>query len=324
MTTNQALLAKADLVIGDLVSNGGVLNPEQANTFVRKLIEAPSIINVARTVEMNAPQRNINKIQFATRIMRAGVSGTALSAGDRSAPTTEQIQLNTQEVIAEVRLPYDVIEDNIERGNIGQNYDGTGSQGTPAGGGLVATILTLIAERAALDLEELAIKGSTASTDDYLALTDGYLTTVNAGGNIVDLAGATITKDMFKKGLLTLPDQYKRQLGSMWHMIAKNNEVEYRDTLADRATALGDQTIQGRNAVFGFGVPILGVDLMPIDQGLLSNPLNFLFGIQRNIMMEFDKDISARVWKVVLTARVDFQVEEDEAAVNYTNIATPT
>ncbi len=324
MTSNAALLAKADMVLGDLVTNGGILNPEQANAFVRKLIEAPSIINVARTVEMNAPQRNINKIQFASRIMRAGVSGTALSSGDRSQVTTEQIQLNTREVIAEVRLPYDVIEDNIERGNIGVNFDGSGSQGTPAGGGFVATILTLIAERAALDLEELALKGNTTSTDDYLALTNGYLETVNAGGNIVDLNGTTISKDMFKKGLLTLPDQYKRQLGGMFHFIAKNNEVEYRDTLADRATALGDANIQARNAVFGFGVPILGVDLMPIDQGLLSNPLNFLFGIQRNVMMEFDKDISARVWKVVLTARVDFQIEEEEAAVNYINIATPS
>ncbi len=324
MTSNQALLAKADIVLGDLVTNGGILNPEQANAFVRKLIEAPSIINVARTVEMNAPQRNINKIQFATRIMRAGVSGTALSSSDRSQVTTEQIQLNTREVIAEVRLPYDVIEDNIERGNIGQNYDGTGSQGTPAGGGLVSTILTLIAERAALDLEELALKGDTTSTDDYLALTDGYLEVISDGGNLVDLNGATITKSMFKSGLLTMPDQYKRQLGGMFHFIAKNNEVEYRDTLADRATALGDANIQARNAVFGFGVPIMGVDLMPIDQGLLSNPLNFLFGIQRNVMMEFDKDISARVWKVVLTARVDFQVEETLAAVKYLNIATPS
>lgn len=324
MTSNAALLAKADIVLGDLVTNGGVLNPEQANTFVRRLIESPSILNVARVVEMNAPQRNINKIQFASRIMRAGVSGVALSTADRSSPTTTQIQLNTREVIAEIRLPYDVIEDNIERGNIGQNVDGSGSAGTPAGGGLVSTILTLIAERAALDLEELALKGNTTSTDDYLALTDGYLETVNAGGNIVDLNGSTIDKSMFKRGLLTMPDQYKRQLGGMFNFIAKNNEVEYRDTLADRATALGDANIQGRAPVFGFGVPIRGVDLMPIDQGLLSNPLNFLFGIQRNVMMEFAKEISDRVWKVVLTARVDFQVEEDEAAVNYINIATPS
>ncbi len=324
MTSNQALLAKADIVLGDLVTNGGILNPEQANTFIRRLIESPSIINVARVVEMNAPQRNINKIQFATRILRAGVSGTALASSDRSAPTTTQIQLNTREVIAEVRLPYDVIEDNIERGNIGQQVDGSGSSGTPAGGGLVGTILTLIAERAALDLEELAIKGDTTSTDDYLALTDGYLETVSDGGNTVDLNGTTISKDMFKKGLLTMPDQYKRQLSGMWHMIAKNNEIEYRDTLADRATALGDQNIQARNAVFGFGVPILGIDLMPIDQGLLANPLNFLFGIQRNVLMEFEKEITERVWIVVLTARVDFQVEEDEAAVQYLQIGTPS
>lgn len=324
MTANQTLMQKADLAVSDLENDGGLLNPEQANTFIRKLIEAPSIINVARVVEMGAPTRNINKIQFATRILRAGVSATALSQSDRSKVTTEQIQLNTSEVIAEIWLPYDVIEDNIERGGIGQNYDGTGSQGTPAGGGLVATILTLIAERVALDLEELALRGDLLDTDDYLALTDGYLKTVSDGGNVVDFAAATLSKDLFKKGLLTIPDQYKRQLTAMWHMISRNNEIEYRDTLADRATALGDATIQSRNAVFGFGVPILGVDLMPQESGLLANPLNFLFGIQRQVMMEFDKDISARVWKVVVTARVDFQVEEDLAAVFYSNIATAT
>ena len=324
MNSNQALLAKADLVIGDLQTNGGVLNPEQSNAFIRKLIEAPSIINVARVVEMTAPQRKINKIQFASRILRAGVSGVALTQSERSAPVTEQIQLNTNEVIAEVRIPYDVVEDNIERGSIGQQFDGSGTSGQPAGGGFLDTILTLIAERAALDLEELGLKGDTASTDDYLALTDGFLVTANGGGNIVDHQGGTITKDLFKSGLITLPDQYKRQLGAMTHMISRNNEIEYRDTLANRATALGDANIQARNPVFGFGVPLLGVDLMPQDQGLLSNPLNFILGIQRQVLMEFAKEITQRVWIVVLTARVDFQIEEDEAVVQYTNIATAT
>lgn len=37
--------------------------------------------------------------------------------------------------------------------------------------------------------------------------------------------------------------------------------------------------------------------------------------------MEFDKDITSRVYIIVLTARVAFQVEETLALVKYTNIA---
>lgn len=317
---NQTLLQKADIVIGDLVSDGGYLNAEQANRFIRKLLKEPTLLGQVRTVEMNSPQRNIDKIQFASRILRPATSATALSQSDRSKFTTEQVTLNTFEVIAEVWLPYDVIEDNIERGGIGQNFDGTGSAGTPASGGLVDTVQTLIAERAVLDLEELAIRGDTTSTDDFLALTNGYLITSSNNGNSVDNSGGTITKALFRGGLKTMPEQYLRQKGSMFHMISVDNEIEYRDTIANRATGLGDTVIQTFNPVFGYGVPLLPVMQMPEDRGLFANPLNLLWGIQRQIMMEFDKDISARVYKIVLTTRVDFQIEEADATVFYTNI----
>ena len=38
--------------------------------------------------------------------------------------------------------------------------------------------------------------------------------------------------------------------------------------------------------------------------------------------MEFDKDISARVYIIVLTARIAFQIEEQTAIVAYNNIAS--
>jgi hypothetical protein len=37
--------------------------------------------------------------------------------------------------------------------------------------------------------------------------------------------------------------------------------------------------------------------------------------------MEFDKDITARVYIIVLTTRLDFQIEEPEALVEYQNIS---
>jgi len=322
MSTNEQLIKKADWALADLAADGGLLNPEQADTFIRKLLVQPTVLRQARAVTMNSPQMKINKIQFGSRILRKATQGVALDDlgpnTARSKPTTEQIQLNSKEVIAEVRLPYDIIEDNIERGNIGQRTD-TSTGG--ATGGIKDTIMTLIAERAALDLEELALLGDTAHpTDTYLGLVDGFL--VQATDNEVDLQGADISKEMFKAGLQAMPDQYLRNRAAMKHWVSVDNEVEYRDSLANRETALGDAQIQGTSPVFGFGVPVEAASLMPSDKGLFTFPQNLVFGIQRRIHVEVDKDIKTREYIIVLTARVDFLIEETLAVVKYTNIGS--
>lgn len=319
MATNQSIIRKADWAITDLTSTSGLLNPEQANRFIRKLITVPTLLKQVRTVEMATPTRKINKIQFGSRILKKAVSATALSSGDRSKPTTSQIELNTDEVIAEVRLPYDVIEDNIERGNVGRQTTGNGSS---TGGGIVDTILALIAERAAVDLEELAIRGDTASGDTYLAMQDGYIELIRDTGNVSDAGGATLTKQVFKDSMKAMPDQYLRNRAALRNFISQDQEIEYRDTVADRATAVGDGALQSNPPVYAFGVPLDAVSQMPEDTGIFTNPLNLLWGIQRQIHIEHDKDISARVFVIVLTARVALQVEETEAAVLITNIGS--
>ena len=321
MSANEQLLQKADWAIGDLTANSGLLNPEQANAFIRKLLIQPTLLAQARRVVMNAPTRKINKIQFASRILKAGFNASALSRTlddtanrERSKPTTEQIELNTKEVIAEIRLPYEVIEDNLERGNIGMSRDGGGA----SSGGIVSTIMDLIAERAALDLEELAILGDTGSADPYLALTDGYLARFTS--NLVDAGGANISRTIMKNGSKTMPTQYRRQRSQMRHYLSTEQEIEYRDTLANRETSFGDGQHQSTSTVWAAGTPVEGVGLMPGAQGILTHPLNLIFGVQRQIHIESDKDIQAREYIIVLTARVDLQVEEELAGVKYINL----
>ena len=320
MSANETLLQKADWAIGDLTANSGLLNPEQANAFIRKLLIQPTLLAQARRVVMNAPTRKINKIQFASRILKAGyTAGLSRTLDDtanreRSKVTTEQIELNTKEVIAEVRLPYEVIEDNLERGNIGLSRDGGGA----SSGGIVSTIMDLIAERAALDLEELAILGDTGSADPYLALTDGYLARFTS--NIVDAGGANISRTIMKNGSKTMPTQYRRNRSQMAHYLSTEQEIEYRDTLANRETSFGDGQHQSVSTVWAAGTPVEGVGLMPGASGLLTHPLNLIFGIQRQIHIESDKDIQAREYIIVLTARVDMQVEEELAGVKYINL----
>lgn len=308
---NQEILKKADLALSDLAT-AGRLNDEQADRFIRKVMDAPTLLRACRTVTMNAPQRKINKIGFGTRMLRAGTQGVAVSAGDRYKPTLEQILLNTDEVIAQINLPYDVIEDNIERGNVA-----AGATGNP--GGIHQTIVDMMAERAAIDLEELGLKGDTASGDTYLALTDGWLKRCNA--NVVDAASATISKNVLKAGIKAMPDKYLRNRAQMRQWLSVDNETELRDTYAARATALGDAMLQGTSPLYMHGTQVAAATAMPSTDGLFTDPMNLIFGIWRNIQIEYDKDIETRVFKIVLTARVGFQVEETEATVRYQNIA---
>lgn len=315
MSDNKELLRKADIAIGDLAS-GGKLNPEQSATFLRRLIEQPTILREARVVPMNASERIIDKIGFDSRILRAATSATALSVGDRSKPDLSKITLTTKEFIAEVRLPYDVIEDNIERGGIGGAPSGDNI--SEARGGVKDTIMSLMAERAAADLEELALRGDTSSGDTYLASLDGWLKLANV--NVVDNLAAPIDKTLFKKGKKSMPDKYMRNLSAMRHWVSIDNETEYRDTLSDRQTGLGDSMITGNNNLFAYGTPVMPVAFMPEGNGLFTWPQNLIWGIQRQITVEADKDISARVYIIVLTIRNTFQIEEADAVVKYDNI----
>jgi hypothetical protein len=311
MTGNAALVKKADIALSDLSANGGLLNPEQTDKFIQTLMDSPTMLNVARLVTMNGPQKKINKIGFGSRMLRAATSATALDAADRSKPDLGNIQLASKEVIAEVHIPYDVFEDNIEGGNI------TVPMGAQAGG-LHDTIMTLIGQRVALDLEELGILGDTASGDAYLALCDGFLKRATA--HVVNAGGATISKDVFKAAIKAMPDKYLRNRSALEFFVSTDNETEYRDTVANRVTGLGDAALVSANALQVFGSGLNAAALMPNSKGIYTNPKNLIFGVQRKINIEHDKDIRARKFIVVVTARVDFQVEETDALVLISNL----
>ena len=312
-TVNKADLSGSDLYgsagtgYDDLTDNssaGGYLAPQQANEFIRKLINQPTILNEVRTVPMNSPKMEINKIGFGSRILKeAPAAGTALASSNRSKPTPERLFLTTDEIIAEVHIPYDVLEDNIERENFEE------------------TIMDLIAERASLDLEELIILGDDTSGDSYLAMFDGMLAATTS--NTVDWgsAGHIPNKRLFKFALKAMPNQYLRLRNQMRHYVSPHAEIEYANSLATRETALGDQKVtQDYQGNLAFGVPVRSAALMPNDKAIFTYPKNWIWGVQRQMMIETDRDIRARSLIVVLTMRIAQRWEEEEAVVKTLNI----
>ena len=298
------ILEKADTAIADF-SDKGYLNNIQANEFIRKMQNQPTVLNDLRLVPMNAPKMEINKIYFANRILKPAVSATALAPNQRSKTTQQRVVLDTTEIIAEVHIPYDVLEDQIERAR------------------LEDTIMDLIAERASLDLEDLVINGNTVSGDDaFMRLKDGAL--AQSVSHIVDYRDSylgAVNKGIFKEAIKAMPNQYLRNRTSLRCYVSPHAEIEYADSLADRATPMGDKKVVGDwKGNYAFGIPVAPASLMPNHSALLIWPKNLILGVQRQIMIETDRDIRARVLVVVLTMRIDIKYEEEDATVKVLGI----
>ncbi len=303
-------LAKADFQLSELTSNGGVLVTTQAKSFFKVMIEEAVLLKEITVSPMKGPQDRLDKVAFPNRIMRPGTERVQLSAADRSSPTTSKVDISTKEIVGEVRLGYQTIEDNIEND------------------AFIDTVKGMLAERAATDLEELYIRGDTASSDTYLALFSGMLklatTNTVAGGTV------TIARSMLKSAVKAIPVAALRLKKNMRFMTSVDCEIDYRDLLADRGTVVGDRAVTEDAPVMYSGIPIVGIPMFPDNLGggtnetnvILTDPKNVHAGIQREMRLEWEKDISAREYKFVITMRTGLVYEHEPFVVKITAVKT--
>lgn len=293
--TQRQIAAKADLTVQDIVTDGGYLQVEQVQTFLRMVKDEPTVLWEARRVNMKSHTREVDKIGFTNRILqKAPTSGTYLADSKRSKPTTGKVMLETNKMIAEVHIDYETLEDNIERGNLEQ------------------VIMQEMAKQVALDLEELVLLGDKTATDEYLKLQDGVIK--QATDHIVT-ADAPMAKEVFSKGIKEMPSKYLRNRSLFRWYTSHNNETTYRDTLGDRHTNLGDSLIEGFRGVYHHGIPVIRAAMVPEEKAILTRPDNIVWGVWRDIMVETDKDIRSQVHIIVLTLRAGMVLEEKDAVV---------
>jgi hypothetical protein len=193
--------------------------------------------------------------------------------------------------------------------------------------GFSTTLTQMIAEAVGRDIEELFIQGDTGSGDTYLALQDGWLVlAAGAGGNVYAAAGdGQDYRTIFGQLLRSLPDSFKRDKGNMRFYVPTILEEKYRDQIADRGTALGDQTLEGVRPMMYQGILIKPVAQFPIVAGspdtsqiLLSHRSNLYAGYRRQIRLEPFRDPREGSTSWTATARVDPEI----AVVESTAVAT--
>lgn len=306
ITTNRSILEKADLALADILTDNGVLQPATAQEFIRLLIKESKVMGMSKVVGLRAPKQLVNKMVFGSRVLRAGTEGTALPEADRSKPTFTKVEHDAQLFKAEVRVTNEVIEDNIERERLRN------------------TIMTMMAERISLDMEEVVVSGDTASTDPFLAQFDGILEL--AASNVVHAGTVSLNKGIFRDMLKSMPSQYLRNKGALRFLTSVDAEIDYRDSLSDRMTVGGDRALgaEGESAPVGYsGIPVIDIPMFPENLGggsnttdmLLLDPKNIEVGIWRQITVETDKLIREGVLLVVASLRFDALFIEETAVV---------
>jgi HK97 family phage major capsid protein len=307
-------IEKATIALSDLTS-GGLLAVQQENTFIDLLREQSVMLDRIRYEKMRGPSQEFNKRAFSKghlKLASQDPSGTSPYAGRefeeslKSKPTLSKVGLQVVESMAQLEFPYEVVEDNIERGQF--------------------TDFTMREFRDVLgvDMEDILINGDTASGNNTLKIRDGVLKLATT--NIHDGGAGALTSDQVKAVLKKLPTRYNRDRRNYLLFAAKNAALDYQFELLSKATGYGDRMLTTDMITAGGfmgagGVTVIPTDLMPDAQALFLNPQNVVIGFHRDLTFEMERDIERRVFRVVATARFDIKLIEEQAVVKVTNLA---
>jgi HK97 family phage major capsid protein len=285
------------LTSGTTLSSAGAMNADQEDQFLDWLVEqqvALSRVNVRRMV---ANAAYLDELVTGTRKLVAATEATAPSVSD--AFSVSRRSLATVETIWAEDLSYSFIEDNIERGNIESH---------------IARNLALAFGN---DHNDLFWNGDDDDSGAFLGINNGIIDLAKADASVTDYDGTSVTAwSTVFNGMLKLLDFKYQARPDLAFFIPFSGTFVYADELADRATALGDNVlVNGQQALRYFGIPVYGEPHLTADEAVLSPLANLVWGVQRGITFESERNTRKRVMEYTITARTDHQYSRSEAVV---------
>lgn len=308
MTPTRTILQKADLSLSDLISDGGYLEPAQAKKFLERMIRKAKLSGMVTVTTLKSPTQILENLRFAGQVLQPGTSGEALTEAQRSKPDLGKETWNAKLFKAEVRIPDEVLEDNIE------------------GQGLKNTIMNKASEAVGRDAEKVAIQGDTSSLDPLLAQLDGII--VQAASHTVSASGARLDADELKKLLRAMPKEYLSDRSNLKYLTSINAQDDYHSSLESLTADKGITMITDEGSPKYKGIPVEDIPLFPEDLGggsdetvaLLTNPKNIYMGMWRKIKVATDMDVSAGVFIIVISLRFDVRYAIEDSVVKITEV----
>ncbi len=291
---------------------GGLLSTGQAERFIDMSLDQSVMLKDARVVRMRSAIMELDRIATTGRVSQLRAEGIAPAS--LSSPAFSKVMLSAVDIITPFEITMEALEDSIEHGNLEE------------------TVIRVMARQTATDLEELAIRGDSLSTDPFLAGCDGWRKLAE-DGNTVDLLGETLDKTGLAKMYRELPNRFKRNHADLRFYFAPAAVQDWHDTFSERTGDLGDRALTTAQTPPYMGVPIVSVPGIPTDQdgvdefvgtgltyGFLTPRENLVFGIHRDIRIDKDRDILRGMNIYTITTRVAVEFEQDEAVVLAVNV----
>lgn len=285
-----ALLEKANITT---VTTGGLLNTEQANRFIETTLSQSAFLSSMRKETGIGTARDLDTMGVGTRLLHAPATEITAPTGDQIKGVTTGKRTLTP---VEVMLPYNISLRYLEE-NIGK-------------AGVEDQINKMFGLQFANDLVDLFVNGDALLTGDtFLGITDGMFATIllDANKNYYNRTGSTDWKGSVLPGLLkALPEKYKVNPQNLVFLTSFDLEQEYREQLADRATALGDAYLTEKRSAQFKGINLEPVPTFPYGKILLTVKQNHAVGFGREITVYKQFQPRERLVEYTITAKIDY------------------
>ena len=258
MKSNEQIIKESGTIQTTSLASG-LLNPEQAQKFLKQTFDATKLGQLVRHEMRRAKTGEIDKIGIASRLLRKKTENT--DDGYRAGVKTSQIEY----AATAVRLPWEITEETLRENIEGQAFEGV--------------VTDLMTTQLGLDLEDLYLNGDedTPATDpdyDFLKVNDGWIKQISGNGHVVDASSASdMSLGLYYKTLQAIPNKYNN--GSLrWLMSprrAQQWELFLLNKVINQGGAVPDSiyTSPGR-------IPAIEVPRLDDDKILLVDPKNLI------------------------------------------------
>lgn len=266
MKPYESVVKKAGTITTGSVASG-LLNPEQAQKFIKQTFDVTNLGGLVRHEMRTAKTGEIDKIGIGRRIVRKKTENT--DDNYRANVKTSQIEYAT----TAIRLPWEITEETLRENIEGQNFD--------------RIVTNLMTSQLGVDLEDLYLNGdenvSKEDKDyDFLKINDGWLKQISNGGHVLDeTSKSEMSLDMFYEALKQLPNKYNN--GRLRWMMSPKRAQEWELFLLNKVVNNGGAVPE---SIYNSPARIPTVECPSLDDKhiLLTDPMNLIvvntYGVQ--------------------------------------------
>lgn len=261
-TFTRQYVNKASVITPVSFASPAALSRDEADQFIDYVVDQSFMKANARVERMNAPTKTIAKVGIGNNILKPAKS--AVDPGNTVSITTDQLTLESKEIIAIAEISDDSLEDNIE------------------GDSFVDHLMRMIAAQAANELDLMCMYGKRISNPneatDIRQLVNGWITISREAGHVLNArdtglfadANGYIEPPKLSKVVKTLPNKYRGNKSNLRFLVADDIYQDYNDYLGARAVSTADPYLLGVGRLTYSNIPIQPVSLMPTDRPIVK------------------------------------------------------